>query len=207
MPAGSTDHRTIRRRSPTVETELPSSPLQHHTLAESSRQTRSCGAMARVSYHTEKRNCRPRHACRLPEIPGNVIGCRYRVARTGPARSGPSGGSCGIASPVAIHEVTTHSRSPPPVFGTSRPRTDVCRHRGSRSRTRCSRPRPSASDSPFKERFLEMGDRFGGIEVLRTGFRAVHDRMASIEPEGILQVVKTLARRLVTAIDDPAVSV
>lgn len=41
--------------------------------------------------------------------------------------------------------------------------------------------------------------------MLRTGLRAVHDRMASVDRERILQVVQSLLGGLVTRVDHPSV--
>src|SRR3546814_13167549 len=41
--------------------------------------------------------------------------------------------------------------------------------------------------------------------MLRAGPGAVHDGVAAVEPEGILELVEPLAGRLVTAVGDPAV--
>src|SRR3546814_10728715 len=41
--------------------------------------------------------------------------------------------------------------------------------------------------------------------MLRAGLGAVHDGVAAVEPEGILELVEPLAGRLVTAVGDPAV--
>src|SRR4029077_17165035 len=53
--------------------------------------------------------------------------------------------------------------------------------------------------------FLDLGDGARRVEVLRTHVGAVHDRVAAIQPEGILQVIEALTARLVAAVDDPAV--
>src|SRR3546814_19251100 len=42
--------------------------------------------------------------------------------------------------------------------------------------------------------------------MLRAGPGAVHDGVAAVEPEGILELVEPLAGRLVAAVGDPAVS-
>ena len=46
---------------------------------------------------------------------------------------------------------------------------------------------------------LDLGDRLGGIQVLRAGLGAVHDRVAAIQPERILEVVEPRAGGLVAA--------
>src|SRR5262245_11014690 len=52
---------------------------------------------------------------------------------------------------------------------------------------------------------LDLGDRLGGIKVLGAGLGAVHDGVATIEPERILEIVESLACRLVAAVANPAV--
>src|ERR1700758_4517714 len=58
---------------------------------------------------------------------------------------------------------------------------------------------------PLDEHFLDLRDRLGGIEILRADVGAVHDGVAAVEPEGILELIEPLAGRLVAAVDDPAV--
>ena len=52
---------------------------------------------------------------------------------------------------------------------------------------------------------LDLGNRLGGVQTLRTGFGAVHDRVATIELEGIFQRIQTLARGFIAAVNNPAV--
>jgi hypothetical protein len=52
---------------------------------------------------------------------------------------------------------------------------------------------------------LDLGDRLGRVQALGAGLGAVHDGVAAIEPERILQIVQPLARRLVAAVDQPAI--
>src|SRR4051794_496667 len=51
---------------------------------------------------------------------------------------------------------------------------------------------------------LELGDRFRRVEALRAGLCAIHDGVAAIEPERILEIVEPLAGGLVAAVSDPA---
>src|SRR6185503_19425374 len=51
----------------------------------------------------------------------------------------------------------------------------------------CISKRPR-SHLPLDHQLLERRDRLGGIEALRTGLRAVHDLVAAIEAERILEV-------------------
>src|SRR5260370_29499143 len=57
---------------------------------------------------------------------------------------------------------------------------------------------------PLDQLHLEFGDRLGRVEALRAGFGAVHDGVAAIEPERILEIVEPLAGGLVAGILDPA---
>src|SRR5207248_5866007 len=60
-------------------------------------------------------------------------------------------------------------------------------------------------DLPLDHLELELRDGFGRVEALRAGLCAVHDGVAAIEPERILEIVEPLASRLVARIGDPAV--
>src|SRR5271156_237927 len=61
-----------------------------------------------------------------------------------------------------------------------------------------------SSDLPLDQFQLELGDRFRWIEALRAGLGAVHDGVAAIEPERVLETVEPLAGGLIAAILDPA---
>src|SRR3954454_11103097 len=50
---------------------------------------------------------------------------------------------------------------------------------------------------------LQLGDRLCGIEALGTGFGAVHDGVAAVQPERIFQIVEPFAGGLVAAVLDP----
>ncbi|AEM42305.1 hypothetical protein KVU_2465 [Ketogulonicigenium vulgare WSH-001] len=50
-----------------------------------------------------------------------------------------------------------------------------------------------------------MRNRLGRVQAFWTSLGAVHDRMAAIQLERIFQLIQTLARRLVAAVDDPAI--
>jgi len=56
-----------------------------------------------------------------------------------------------------------------------------------------------------REQFLDLGDGPTGVEALGAGARAVHDRVAPVDAEGVLQLAQPLGGVLVTRIDDPAV--
>src|SRR5262245_17366611 len=64
---------------------------------------------------------------------------------------------------------------------------------------------PGGSMSAPREQLLDLADCLGGIQILRTRFGAVHDRVAAVQPERILQRIESLAGRFVAAVDDPAV--
>ena len=51
---------------------------------------------------------------------------------------------------------------------------------------------------------LEFRDGLGGVETLRARLGAVHDGVAAVEAERILEVVETFAGGFVTGILDPA---
>ncbi len=53
--------------------------------------------------------------------------------------------------------------------------------------------------------FLELCDGSGGIEALRTGDRAIHYGVTTIQPERILKRVESFTGGLIAAIDDPTV--
>src|SRR5262245_7016294 len=68
-------------------------------------------------------------------------------------------------------------------------------------------PRPFASaksDLPLDHLQLEPGDCFRGIESLRARLGAVHDGVAAIETERVLEIVKPLAGGFIARIRDPA---
>ena len=52
---------------------------------------------------------------------------------------------------------------------------------------------------------LDLGDAASRVQVLGTGVRAVHDRMAAIQLVGVVQTLQTFLRHLVTRVDDPAI--
>ena len=58
---------------------------------------------------------------------------------------------------------------------------------------------------PLDHHALDLGDGLGGVEALRAGLGAVHDGVAAVEPERVLEIVEPLAGRLVAAVLEPAV--
>src|SRR5271156_1089913 len=67
----------------------------------------------------------------------------------------------------------------------------------------CLHPGPSIT--PVQHHLLDLGYRFGGIQVLWAGFSAVHDGVAAIQPKWVFKTVQALAGRLIARIDDPAI--
>src|SRR5262245_10696906 len=59
--------------------------------------------------------------------------------------------------------------------------------------------------APRHHQLLDLGNGLGRIETLRTGPGAVHDGVAAIEAERVLEIVEPLAGRLVAAVGDPAI--
>ena len=57
----------------------------------------------------------------------------------------------------------------------------------------------------FGQHLLDVSDRLGGVESLGTGLGAVHDRVAAVELEAVVQSLQSLLSLLVTRVDDPAV--
>src|SRR5712672_3175090 len=64
---------------------------------------------------------------------------------------------------------------------------------------------PGRSNRPFDHHLLDLGDGLRRIEALGAGLGAIHDGVAAIEPERILELVEPLARGLVAAVGEPAV--
>src|SRR6476619_848335 len=63
---------------------------------------------------------------------------------------------------------------------------------------------PPALDLPLDHLQFEVGDRLGRVQILRAGLGAVHDGVAAVQPERILEIVEPLAGGLVSAVIDPA---
>ena len=64
-----------------------------------------------------------------------------------------------------------------------------------------------ALNHPLDHHVLDAGNRLGRVQALGAGFGAVHDGMATVQLERVFQFVQPLARRLVPAVNDPAVGV
>src|SRR5258708_3364036 len=57
---------------------------------------------------------------------------------------------------------------------------------------------------PLDQLQLQLGNRLGRIEAFWAGLGTVHDGVAAIEPERVLEIVEPLAGRLIARILDPA---
>src|SRR5687767_14566049 len=69
-----------------------------------------------------------------------------------------------------------------------------------------SRRRPgSRLYGPLHQHFLGLCDRLGGVEALGADVGAVHDRVAAVEPERVLELVEPLAGMFVAAVGKPAI--
>src|SRR5690606_6574567 len=73
------------------------------------------------------------------------------------------------------------------------------------TRTAPVAPARGASDLALEHELLDGTDGLRGVQALRAGPRAVHDRVAAVELERILEVVQARAGVLVARVDDPAV--
>src|SRR6516164_1399533 len=61
------------------------------------------------------------------------------------------------------------------------------------------------SHLPLDHHPLDLGDGLGGVQALRAGLGAVHDGVAAVEAERILEIVEAQSGRLVAAVLEPAV--
>src|SRR6185437_1170316 len=61
------------------------------------------------------------------------------------------------------------------------------------------------ASSALDHHLLDLADRLGRVEVFRASARAIHDRVAAIEPERIFQRIEPVARMLVAAIGEPTI--
>src|SRR5258708_12421375 len=59
-------------------------------------------------------------------------------------------------------------------------------------------------DLPLDHLQLELGDGFRGVEALRARLGAVHDGVAAVEPERVLEIVESFAGGLIAGILHPA---
>src|SRR5213595_257108 len=70
------------------------------------------------------------------------------------------------------------------------------------SSTSCRRGR---SNRALDHHLLDLGDGLRRIETLGAGLGAVHDGVAAIQPERILELVEPFALGLVAAVGEPAI--
>ena len=66
--------------------------------------------------------------------------------------------------------------------------------------------RPLVGAVRLGDLLLELGDGQTGVKVLGASVRAVEDSVAPIESHGVVEPSHSLARELISAVDDPAVS-
>src|SRR6476661_1524998 len=60
-------------------------------------------------------------------------------------------------------------------------------------------------DLPLDHHSPDLGNRFRRIEILGACLGAIHDGVAAVETEGVLEIIKALAGRFVAAVLQPAV--
>ena len=65
--------------------------------------------------------------------------------------------------------------------------------------------RDGGLNASLHQHLLDLADGAGRIEALGAGLRAVHDRVAAIEAERVLEIVEAFARAFVAGIDQPAI--
>src|SRR5689334_2442351 len=58
---------------------------------------------------------------------------------------------------------------------------------------------------PLDHQLLDLADRLRGVEALRAGLRAVHDGVAAVKSERVLERVEAVAGALVARVGDPAI--
>ena len=77
--------------------------------------------------------------------------------------------------------------------------TDLCMRPQGSPKAADRRPRnldkecAARSHLPLDEHHLDLGDGLGGVEALRAGLGAIHDGVAAVEPERVLEIVEPLA--------------
>src|SRR4051794_16536642 len=62
------------------------------------------------------------------------------------------------------------------------------------------------SNRPLRQQLLGLGDRLGGVETLGADIGAVHDGVAAVEAERVLELVQPLAGIFVAAVGEPPIS-
>ena len=58
---------------------------------------------------------------------------------------------------------------------------------------------------PVHHQLLNLSDGFGRVQPFRAGLGAVHDGVAAVELERVLDIIEPVAGCFVPAVDDPAV--
>src|SRR6188472_3755784 len=58
---------------------------------------------------------------------------------------------------------------------------------------------------PLDHHALDLGDGLGRVEALGAGLGAIHDGVAAVEPERVLEIVEAVTGRLVAAVLQPSV--
>ena len=66
-------------------------------------------------------------------------------------------------------------------------------------------PAGIGSGLALNHHFLDLGNGFGWIQALGTGFGAIQDRMTAVKPERILDAIKPLPLQFVATVDQPAI--
>lgn len=56
------------------------------------------------------------------------------------------------------------------------------------------------------QHFFRLGDCSGRVKILWTGIRTVHDRVTSVQLEGILQIIQPFTGRFIPGINEPSKS-
>jgi hypothetical protein len=59
--------------------------------------------------------------------------------------------------------------------------------------------------APRGHHLLDLADGACRVQILWASFRAIHDRVATIQAERILELIKPITRSFVATIDDPTI--
>src|SRR6185437_5826002 len=144
----------------------------------------------------------------------------YQSARGGsawPINQSHSTGSCWSSSAsnapscASSSDARCASSQPPSRASSSRvPRRQRhCtrfRHASVSGNSTLPAPMPAPSDRAIDQQLLDLADGLGRIEPFRASVGAVHDGVAAIQLERIIQIIEAFAGRFVARIDDPAIS-
>src|SRR4249919_1561209 len=77
-----------------------------------------------------------------------------------------------------------------------------------RARTSCSPSRKAPEKSgaaTLQHQLLDLADRLRRIQAFRAGARAIHDGVAAVELERILEIVEARTGVFIARVDDPAI--